>query len=257
MADEGKIQSISRAILILNIFSDEEPELKLQEICDRLDLKKSTAHGILSTLKYYGLIGQNEETQKYHLGFRILELGGHVLNRINIRQVSNLVLKMVCSTVDETVHLGILDGNDVIYIDKQESQQSIPLRTTIGSRYPAYISSIGRAILSFMPLEEQIKRVPDVITQYTQHTITSKGEILNELQTTKIRGYSIVNEEYLIGLCSVGAPIFDYKNDVVGAISTSGPTIRMTNGKLPEIASIICQAAEKISRNLGYRIAGI
>ena len=101
MGDGVRIQAIERAIMIMNCFTDEEPELRLQEICDRLDLNKSTAHGILNTLKHHGLMEQDPETQKYRLGLNLLVLGGKVLNRLDIRTVASPIIKDVCGKTDE------------------------------------------------------------------------------------------------------------------------------------------------------------
>lgn len=248
-----KIQSIERAILIMKCFTDEQPELRLQEICEELDLNKSTAHGIINTLKYYGLIDQDVETQKYRLGLSLLELGSQVLNRLDFRAIAAPIIKDVCLKTEETVHLGILDGMEIIYIDKHESSQSMRLFTTIGTRYPAYCTGIGKAILAFLPTEEQVKRVPDEIKPLTDYTLKDKEAILMDLKAVHSRGYSIDDEENIDGLRCVGAPIFNYSGQVVAAISVAGPSIRMTKEKLAEVAGILCEAAVEISKRLGYK----
>ncbi len=253
MSNGQRIQAIERAILIMNCFSKEESELKLQEICDRLDLNKSTAHGIISTLKHFGMIDQDEETQKYRLGFSLVALGSLVLDRLDVRNIAAPIIKDVCMRTGETVHLGILDGTEVVYIDKQESSQSMRLFTAIGTRYPAYCTGIGKAILAFLPREEQIKCIPDEIKPLTEHTFKSKETVLKDLSLVSSRGYSIDDEENIEGLRCVGAPVFDYSGNVVAAVSVAGPSIRMTKEKLVEVAGILGEAADEISKGLGYK----
>ncbi|NLM43446.1 MAG: IclR family transcriptional regulator [Clostridiales bacterium] len=253
MGDGVRIQAIERAIMIMNCFTDEEPELRLQEICDRLDLNKSTAHGILNTLKHHGLMEQDPETQKYRLGLNLLVLGGKVLNRLDIRTVASPIIKDVCGKTDETVHLGILDGTEVVYIDKQESSQSMRLFTAIGTRYPAYCTGIGKAILAFLPIEDQAKRIPDQLNRFTANTLKDKREVMEHLKLVKQTGYAIDDEENMEGLRCVGAPIFNHTGKVVAAVSVAGPSIRMTKERLPMIADLLCESAEEISRRLGYK----
>jgi len=253
MSNDGKIQSIERAIRILNLLSDEGRELRLQEICDRLDLNKSTAHGIISTLKYYGFIGQNEDTQKYHLGLKLCELGSRVLNKMDIREVSAPVLKTVCSEIGETAFLGVLDGCDVVFIDKCESSRSLRVSTSIGTRQCAHTSAIGKAILAFLGEEEQIRHFPGEFEAYTKYSIRNQEELVKELHETKRRGYSVVDEEYAEGLIAVGAPIFNHEGKVAGGIGVVGSTAKITKKRLPGVGRILCDAAEKISMDLGCR----
>jgi len=225
----------------------------LQEICEKLDLNKSTAHGIINTLKHHGLIEQDPETQKYRLGLNLLVLGSKVLNRLDVRTIAAPILKEVCAKTDETVHLGILDGIEVVYIDKYESSQSMRLFTKIGTRYPAYCTGIGKAMLAFMPTEEQIKSIPDELNRFTEYTLKDKKEVIEHLKKVKQQGYAIDDEENMEGLRCVGAPIFDYSGKVVAAISVAGPSIRMTKDKIHEIIDILREAAEEISKRLGYQ----
>ena len=245
------IQSIERAILILDLFSEGNAELKLQEICERLNLNKSTAHGILSTLKYYGLIAQNEENQKYRLGLNLIELGYRVQKGINLRDIAAPVLKKACAATGESVHLGILDGFDVVYIDKRESNQSVRISTSIGARNPAYSSAIGRAILAFLPKQEQADHLPETLIPSTKYTVTNKDRLMAELQATKEKGYAVVREEFIEGLLTIGAPIFNFDQDVAGGISFAAPAARVTKKQTEELAIIIHEAAEEISMKLG------
>lgn len=253
MGDGVRIQAIERAILIMNCFTDEKPELRLQEICEKLDLNKSTAHGIINTLKHHGLIEQDPETQKYRLGLNLLVLGSKVLNRLDVRTIAAPILKEVCAKTDETVHLGILDGIEVVYIDKYESSQSMRLFTKIGTRYPAYCTGIGKAMLAFMPTKDQMKNIPDELNRFTEYTLKDKKEVIEHLKKVKQQGYAIDDEENMEGLRCVGAPIFDYSGKVVAAISVAGPSIRMTKDKIHEIIDILREAAEEISKRLGYQ----
>ena len=252
MATTGKVQSIERAIKIMNCFTDKNPELKLTEISDMLDLNKSTIHGIINTLKDGGLIDQNEENQKYRLGLNLVNYASRVLKSIDIREVAHPVIKRLCDEVNETVHLGILDGTEIVYIDKVESNQSIRIFTTIGTRYHAYCTAIGKSILSDLTNEAVLRLLPDALPRYTEYTKTSKEEILEEIIGVRTKGYALDLEENVEGLKCIGAPIFNHEGRVKYSISVSGPVQRMTDEKFEMIIGKVKVAAQEISEKLGY-----
>jgi DNA-binding IclR family transcriptional regulator len=252
MAAAGKVQSIERAIKIINCFSERTPELKLTEIADMLDLNKSTIHGIINTLKDGGLIDQNEENQKYRLGLNLVHYAAQVLKSLDIRRVAEPVIRQLCDEVNETVHLGVLDGKEIVYIDKMESNQSIRIFTSIGTRYHAYCTAIGKSILSDYSNEAIERLLPDVLPQYTKTTKTSKAAILAEIDEVRHTGYALDLEENVEGLKCVGAPIYNHEGHVKYSISVSGPIQRMTDEKTAMIIERVKIAAQEISKKIGY-----
>jgi len=252
MAGTGKVQSIERAVKVLNCFTEKNEELKLTEISEILDLNKSTLHGIINTLKDAGLIDQNEENQKYRLGLNFIHYAAQVLKRLDIRKVAEPITRQLCEEVNETVHLGILDGGDVVYIDKVESNQSIGIFTSVGTRYHAYCTAIGKTILSGLSDDEVIKRLPEKLTKFTETTKTSQEEILDEIRRVRKKGYALDLEENVEGLKCVGAPIYNHEGRIKYSISISGPVNRMTDEKTAIIVEKIMVAASDISKKIGY-----
>lgn len=252
MNSKGRVQSIDRAIAVLNCFSLKRQELRLTEIADELDLNKSTAHGIITTLKYHGLIDQDEETQKYRLGLTILELASVVKDSIKINEISRPYIDEIRSKLEETVHIGTLDKKEVVYLEKAESHQSMRIVTTIGSRLPAYCTGVGKAMLAYVDEEIVKAELPDILEPVTPNTITDKDKLIEELAKIRKQGYAIDNEENNVGLTCVAAPIFDYTNKVKYSISVSGPTVRMTDGKMEEAIRLVTKSAEEISSKLGF-----
>lgn len=246
------VQSIERAIWILNCFTKERPELRLREIADELDLNKSTVHGILNTLKHYGLVDQDEESQKYRLGLKLLELGSKVVNSLDVRNVASPIIRDVCAKTGETVHLVIRDGCDVVYIDKEESSQSVRISTSIGSRYPAHCTGVGKALLAYKSREELLHLLPDKLAKLTERTITDKEELLAHIQEVYQRGYAFDDEENAEGLRCVAAPIMDHRGKAVAAISVAGPSVRMTDERMESLVTVVREAAKQISARLGH-----
>jgi DNA-binding IclR family transcriptional regulator len=252
MKDITRVQSIDRAVAILDCFSEEKKELKLSEISERLGLNKSTVHGIISTLKYHGFISQDEETQKYKLGIRFVQFGDLVINSMNIRNAAVPVIDAVCEKIEETVHVAMLDGLDVVWIEKRECTKSIKTSTKIGARLPAYTTADGKIIICYQNKDKIKNYLPKRISQYTNNTITNKGEFIKKLEEMKKNGYAIDNEEYVEGLKCVAAPIFDHDGKVRFSLSTTGPAFRMNEERIKELIVIIKEAANEISQRIGY-----
>lgn len=253
MDSKGRVQSIDRAVAILKCFSEKRKELKLSDISAELDLNKSTVHGIITTLKYHGLIDQDEETQKYRLGLYLIELGDIVSMSLDVRAITSPIIADVSKRLNETVHIGTLDDMEIVYIDKVESSQSMRIYTTIGARNPAYCTGVGKAMLAYLDEERILNKLPEKLEAITPKTITNRDELLEDLAKIREKGYSFDDEENNNGLTCVAAPIFDYSGKVKYGISVSGPTIRMTDDKIEEAIKVVKEAAMEISRKLGYK----
>ncbi len=253
METVGKIQSVDRASLIIKLLAKKESPMKLTEIADELDINKSTLHGIINTLKFHGLIDQDKETQKYRLGMYLVELGNIVTKSFDIRTITSPIIAEVCEKLSETVHIGMLDGYDVVYIDKKESNQSMRIFTTIGARKPAYCTGVGKTILAYLDEDILNNGIPESLEKFTNNTITDKKLLLEELKKIRESGIAFDNEENIEGLICVAAPIFDGTGKAKYSISVSGPTIRMTEEKINEAISVVKDAAKKISEELGYK----
>jgi DNA-binding IclR family transcriptional regulator len=253
MKDINRVQSIDRAVAILECFSEEKKELRLSEISEKLDLNKSTVHGIITTLKYHGFISQDEETQKYKLGIRFIEFGDLVTNSLNIRNATLSVIDEVCGKIEETIHVAILDGLDIVWIEKKECNKSIKTSTKIGARLPAYTTADGKIILCYQDKDKINNYLPKRIPKFTPNTITGKAGFIKRLEEARKNGYIIDNEEFVEGIKCVAAPIFDHEGNVRFSLSTTGPAFRMTEEKIEELVIIITEAANEISRRIGYK----
>ena len=253
MKDINRVQSIDRAVAILECFNEEKKELRLTEISEKLGLNKSTVHGIITTLRYHGFISQDKETQKYKLGIRFIELGDLVSNSLNIRNAALPVLDEVCDKIEETVHVATLDGLDVVWIEKKECNKSIKTSTKIGARLPAYTTADGKIILCYQDKDKINNYLPKKIPKFTSNTLTGKAGFIKKLEEARKNEYIIDNEEFVEGIKCVAAPIFDHEGNVRFSLSTTGPAFRMTDEKIEELVVIIKEAANEISRRIGYR----
>lgn len=249
----GRIQAIERAISILNCFSKNSRELQLAEIAEETGINKSTVHGILGTMKYHGFINQDEKTQKYRLGLELIKYGDIVLGSIDISTIAKPVICMMSRLIGETVHIGILDGPDIVYIHKAEPDESIKISANIGSRNPLYMTADGRAILANIDEEKALKIIPESMKKFTQTTISDREALMAELRKIRINGYALDNEEIMEGIVCIAAPIFDYSGEAKYGMSIIGPSSRLTGEKLKECIEIIKIKAREISDEIGYR----
>jgi DNA-binding IclR family transcriptional regulator len=223
----------------------------LSDLARNLGLSRSTVHGLLATMRQRGFVTQDGNGH-YALGIKLFELGTLAVSRLDLRTIAGPILQRLVDEFKETVHLVVGDGLDVVYIDKRESPQSMRIVSQVGRRLPAYCTSVGKAMLAFLPEEELDELLTRVELQpWTHNTITDKGKLKAHLREVRRRGYALDNEEIFDGLRCVGAPIRDHSKQVVAALSIAGPSVRLGSDRINEIIPAVVEAATEISHQLG------
>lgn len=247
------VQSVDRTLSILELMADYDDGLGITELSKKVGLHKSTVHRLLATLIYKGYVIQDHQTNRYRLTLKIFELGNKIVEDMDILKASKSHTESLMKSVNEVVHLVIRDDDHIIYIDKVEANNTIRMASNIGRRSPLYSTSVGKAILAHLDDEEvlEIWRNSDV-KKFTDKTITDYDLFRNELEKVRLKGYAEDDEENELGVRCIGAPVFNYRGKVEGAISISGPTLRVTKGKVEEIADVVKKYANLISKELGY-----
>jgi IclR family KDG regulon transcriptional repressor len=247
-----RIQAIERAVAILNAFSTDRPELGVTELADRLGLHKSTVHRFLVNLETGGLVERNPRTARYRLGLRLFELGGLVLQQLNLWDEALPFLEGLVRDTGETGHLAVLDGGEAIYIEKVEARRALRIPSAVGRGYPAHATNLGKVLLAYLP-PEQVRAIVEErgLAAYTPNTIIDLARLEAELVRIRSCGYAVDNEEYDEGLRCIGAPIQDHTGHVVAALGIGGPVTRVTPGRVGELAELVMAAAKGLSRRLG------
>ncbi len=226
--------------------------LTLTELSNLSSTNKVTVLRILANLEARGYV-ERDDLGRYSLGLRLLQLGLRKSAATDLRAVAHPILAELRDRFDETVNLGIPDGNGILYIDILQSSLGLRMAATVGARDDIHSTAIGKAIASSWDGSRRTLIDSLVLLPKTERTITGPISLERELDSTRLRGYSIDDEENETGARCVGAPVFDHTGACVGAISVSGPTIRMTDDQMRRIAPAICAAAAEISERLGYR----
>jgi DNA-binding IclR family transcriptional regulator len=249
------VQSVDRTIKIIEVLSNYRDGLGLTELSHLIGLHKSTVHRLLMTLIHHGYVIQNPENQKCHLTIKIYELGSKVIDSMDLSKVARPYLIALRDLINEVVHLVILDGTDIVYIEKMESDNSIRMHSRIGARSPLYSTSAGKAMLAFLP-ESKIHEIWDAsdIVKRTPNTVVEYDKFIAVLEKVRENGYALDEEENEPGIRCIGAPIFNHKGNVIGAISISGPAMRVTPEKVETFKEHILKYTRLISREFGYNL---
>lgn len=246
------INSVLKAIKIMNLFSASDTRLSLAEISGRLNMPKSTAHNLLNTLLSEGYI-EKVDGDLYALGTASLTLTQKIRVNVEIRDPAAPLLRKLADSFHESVYLTVKDGDYALYIYAVESPRRLLARTAVGDRVPLHCTSVGKAILASLPLEHVEGIVDRVgLPAFTEATITDFDTLRRELEETRSRGYSIDRGEHEKNTYCVGAPIFNAKGRVIGSCSVSGADPTIVEERLSDLSSLVIYTAQQISRRMGF-----
>jgi IclR family KDG regulon transcriptional repressor len=246
-------KSVNRVLDVLDYLDSCHSEAGVTEIGKALGVHKSTASRLLSTMETRGYVNRNDITGKYSLGIRLLELSRTKLEQLDLRFRARPFLEELVNKTNETAHLAVLNQGSVVYIDKIDTPQTLMMRSRIGYRIAAHCTALGKAILARLPSEIVDSILADNgMARFTPNTITDIPTFKEHLRRVKNQGFAIDDEEHEEGIrCAAGA-ILDYTGSVAGAISVSGPSIRISRQRLDEIGRVVRDVSRRLSSSLGY-----
>jgi len=251
------LSSVRNAARLLCAFTPADRDLGVSELAGRLGLAKSTVHRLLATLALEGLIEKDDSSGRYRLGLKLYELGAMVSSHLDLHDVVTEPLDELRNRTHETVHVSILDGGEVLYIERRESPQTVRVFGRVGHRNHAHCTSSGKVLLAWLPLEERAAIVRERgLPAHTPNTITDPDRLEAELAGVRQRGWAANLDESELGASSVAAPIRDAGGAVVAAIACVAPSTRLTRETMRRYAAETLSAAARISARLGYRGEG-
>jgi IclR family transcriptional regulator, KDG regulon repressor len=252
--DVSSVQSVDRALIILEILKEQLDGLGITELANRMDLSKSTIHRLLTSLKNQGYVRQDPVSERYLLGLKLIELGSIVTQSLEIRKIASPFMKRMVDETGETSHLVVMEDGEVAYIEKIESPYTIRMYSLIGKRAPVHCTGVGKAMLAQLP-EDQVRKIIDKrgLKKLTENTITTLDGLLFELKEIREKGYSRDMEEHEAGIQCVAAPVFNHVGDVIAGLSSSGPLMRMDEEKMRFCAERVVHYAREISKQLGFQ----
>ncbi len=250
--DNSNVQSVGRAVSILEMLADGAGELGVTEIGRRLGVHKATASRLLSTLAGRGLVERNPATEKYRLGFGMIHLAGAAMAGMDIIREARPILEDLAERTQETVNLAVLDGDTVLHVDQITSTRSIVSASWVGRRTPLHCTSNGKVLLAFLDDESRERLLALPLEPLTKNSITDRDKLRAQLAQVRSRGYAQTIEELEEGLNAVAAPVRRGDGTVIAAVSVAGPAFRMRPVELPRIARMAQDAASALSRRMGF-----
>jgi DNA-binding IclR family transcriptional regulator len=253
MSDNGKggVRSVSRAVRALELIA-EQGELGVTDLGRGLGVHKATASRLAATLADGGLIERDPVSDRYRLGFGLIRLVGAALAGVDLVRTAHPVLEELAERTRETVNIGVLSGDAVLYLDQVSSSHLIASTNWVGRRTPLHCSSSGKVFLAHLPkpvLEQALARP---LEAPTPRTVTDPARLRRQLDEVRVRGYAAIQEELEQGLNAVAAPVRQLDGDVAAAVSVSGPSFRVRPVDLPRLGRLTIDAAGAVSRRLGY-----
>lgn len=249
------VPAVLRAADVLELFLGPDATLSATEIVGRLGLPRSTTHELLTTLVARRYLDRHpgEETT-YSLGPVLLELGSRYQQRLEFAKEANAAARAVAAQCGETVHVGVLDGLDVVYVSKIDSTHSVRLISEVGRRLPAHCTAVGKILLAGLPQEELTARLKgQKLVALTEHSVTSRPTLLAQLEEVRGSGVAHERSESNPDAGCVAAPVVDAQGDWVAAMSISIPTSRHSEEAWPRWEKLVREGAAELSARLGGR----
>jgi DNA-binding IclR family transcriptional regulator len=248
-----KVQVLDRTFAILEALSNKKGQSGVAALAQELGLHKSTVHRLLVVLERNRFV-ERSESGRYRLGWRLFELGMSAVSNLDLYERAKPFVSRLMHETGETAHLGVLRLGSIVSLVSQESDRSMRTPATVGRRSPLHCTSLGKAILAFLPPDKMEAAVAaQEFSQHTSKTIVSHDRLRSELALVRKRGYAIDNEEFEEGLRCVGAPVFGHSGEVAAAVSIAGPAYRVGGANLEKLARLVMSTANELSQSLGFR----
>jgi DNA-binding IclR family transcriptional regulator len=246
------VKSLEKALNILKLMIEERQPLSLTEIGKKLNFGKGTVHRILATLKSHQFVRQDSMTLKYGLGLMAAEMSSVIKAEDYIAKIIEPYLKKLSESCSEAISASVLESDEIKYIVRFESSEPLRVSMGVGTRFPAHCTATGKVLLSAIN-DEKLKQIyegREKIPTLTKNSIGSFTRLLKELERVRNENIALDFEEALVGVNCVACPIRDLKNNILTAISISGPVYRMTEQKMLKYAELLKATSTEISKGL-------
>jgi IclR family pca regulon transcriptional regulator len=256
--DPGFSQSLERGLAILSSFKPTRPLIGVSELAREVGLGRSTTHRYVSTLSSLGYLEQDLASRKYRLGPKVIDLGFSAINSMELRAISAPYLQRLSDETGYTANMAILDDTDIIYIERCRSSRKgsseIELDLHVGSRLPAYCTSMGKVLLAYLPSEDRDSRLDrSQLKRHGPNTLTDRTTLVGELERVRETGLAINNEEIAFGIRAIAVPVRGRSGNVVAAVGFGVHHSWMETEELVrELTPILQNTAAEISARIGY-----
>lgn len=255
MTDErstARLSSVATAARILREFDKHSTQLGVSQLARSVGVGKSTAHRVIWTLVEEGLLEKVEETGLFRLTTTMRSLGTSAETAQRLHEAGTMPLDALRNRTAGTLHIAILDGDDVLYVERREGPGAIQVFRALGSRIPAYRTSSGKVMLAYLPDDQRRQALETIrLTARTSRTITSRTAFLAELEQVRRQGFAENRGESQVGMCSIAAPVRDRMGRVVASVSVAEHVDDVDAG-LRHLAGPVIETAKRVSAGLGW-----
>lgn len=247
------VKSAERVLRLIDLLAQAGDGLTFSELLEELGWPRSSLHGLVVTMVEHGYLTLDAETRRYRIGVRLWEVGQVYVEARDLERTCRPVMDRARDTLQETIHLAVLDGLETVYIAKVEAGQPVTLASRIGGRLPAYCVGLGKAMLAGLSDTELERRFDGVrLHPYTDSTITTLADLRTELEEIRSQGYAVDNGEYTPEIWCVAIPIHDHTGEVVAATSVSIPDMRRKRHGEEKLIRTMIDCGSQMSKLLGY-----
>ena len=238
------VRSLERGLAVIRCFDAEHPDLTLSEVATRTGLTRATARRLLLTLGELGYVSTNG--RRFSLTPRVLDIGYAYLSSLNVQQIAQPYLEALSERVHESVSVTVLDGADIVYVARVPTKRIMTISLGLGSRLPAYCTSMGRVLLAELAPEDLGDALPQRLERHTEHTVTSAAELAVVLKQVRAQGWALVDQELEMGLRSAAVPLRDSSGRAVAAMNVSTQVARTPIEELYErfVPELVTTAGE-------------
>lgn len=243
--------ALMRSLDILELFR-ERPELTGAEVTRLTGHPRASVHELLTTLAHRGYLRRQEPGGVYHLGVSAFLLGNAYADSLDLRRIGDRIAHELCEEVGETINVGVLQGSEVAYLAKVDSKRPVRLVSARGGTLPACCTSVGKALLAYLPKEELERIISSGLPRMTSRSITAPQRLRNELITVRQQGYSYESGESTPGVTCVAAPVRSHDGEVVASLSVSVPDLRWPERPRTQWVEVVREGAGRLSRELGH-----
>ena len=245
------MSAVPRAIHIIDLLARRGP-LGVRAVAQQLQLPLGSAHRLLTDLADERVVERTPDGD-WVLSYRLLEIVGMQLERVQLPRLARPILEQLASETRETAFLAVPSRDEIVYLDKVQTDLQLQLNVELGTRRPMHCTGLGKAILAYLPhvqLEQFLATSP--LRPFTPHTLTDPMLLRNDLARTRARGYAVDHEEIIAGVHCIAVPILNYTGHAVGAISVAGVSPKVEGERVELLVSRLKAAGEHLSRRLGY-----
>jgi DNA-binding IclR family transcriptional regulator len=250
------VPALDRGLTVLELIAKSKSGLTFSQLARSLDFPASSIHCLLLTFERRGYLYRSEATGRYMCGMKLVRIANTAMEGITLRETASPLLRDLCMRTGLTVHMAIRERNDVMLIAKVSSVGGQHVSTWIGKRIDVHCTSLGKCLIAYLP-ESEIDEIirEHGLLRHNENTISSAKRLKLDLEKARARGYAIDDQEEEIGMCCIGAPVFDANGDVIAAVSISGTTVQIDLENCKELVEAVQQTARAIAAPMQARCA--